>query len=135
MRSDLAAFLALTALNLSICWRLVKIEYINQLASVDGFFIGIARYISTHWGDFSWFPIWHCGMPYQDTYVPLLHLVVAAVSSIGHLSAARAYHIVVAVTYSLGAPALYWMAVLGLARRAALRSFRRCFTPSSSPSS
>jgi hypothetical protein len=133
LRLDLAAFVALTALNLSVCWRLVKIEYINQLASVDGFFIGIARYISTHWGDFSWFPIWHCGMPYQDTYVPLLHLVVAAVSSLGHVSAARAYHIVVAITYSLGAPALYWMAVrLGASRGAALLSalFYSLFSPS-----
>jgi hypothetical protein len=37
---------------------------------VEGYFIAIARYISGHWGDFSWFPLWHCGMPYQDTYVP-----------------------------------------------------------------
>ena len=90
MRLDIAAMAALAALNLSISWRLLKIEYINQLASVDGFFIGIARYISTHWTDFSWFPLWHCGMPYQDTYVPLLHLVVAAVTSLAHISAARA---------------------------------------------
>ena len=72
-------------------------------------------------------------MPYQDTYVPLLHLAVAAVSSIGHLSAARAYHIVVAVTYSLGAPALYWMAVrLGASRGAAFLSalFYSLFSPS-----
>jgi hypothetical protein len=133
LRLDLAALLALVVLNLSICWRLVKIEYINQLASVDGFFIGIARYISTHWTDFSWFPIWHCGMPYQDTYVPLLHLVVAAVSSLGHLSAARAYHIVVAITYSLGPPALYWMALrLGASRGAAFFSalFYSLFSPS-----
>ncbi|MCU1233369.1 MAG: hypothetical protein JWP63_1336 [Candidatus Solibacter sp.] len=132
-RYNFAAFVALTALNLSIAWRLLKIEYINQLASVDGLFIGIARYISTHWGDFSWFPIWHCGMPYQDTYVPMLHLVVAAVSSLGHVSAARAYHIVVAVTYSLGPAALYWMAVrLGASRGAAFLSalFYSLFSPS-----
>jgi hypothetical protein len=122
-RYNLAACMALAALNLSIAWRLVKIEYINQLASVDGFFIGIARYISTHWGDFSWFPIWHCGMPYQDTYVPLLHLIVAAAATLADISAARAYHIVVAVTYSLGPAALYWMAVrLGASRGAALLS-------------
>ena len=133
MRFDLAALIALAALNLSISWRLFKIEYINQLASVDGFFIGIARYVAAHWGDFSWFPLWHCGMPYQDSYVPLLHLVVAAISSLAHLSAARAYHLVVGVTYALGAPALYWMAVrLGVHRGAALLSalFFSLFSPS-----
>ncbi len=133
MRFDLAAVLALTALNLSISWRLLKIEYLNQLASVDGFFIGIARYISTHWSDFSWFPLWHCGMPYQDTYVPLLHLVVAAVATLGHVSAARAYHGVTGVAYALGPPALYWMAVrLGAPRGAAFLAalFYSLFSPS-----
>src|ERR1019366_6569169 len=54
-------------------------------------------------------------------YVPLLHLVVAATASLGHIPAARAYHGVIGVTYALGAPALYWMAVrLGARRGAAL---------------
>jgi hypothetical protein len=62
-------------------------------------------------------------MPYADTYVPLLHLLVAATASLGHISAARAYHGVTGVTYALGAPALYWMAVrLGAPRGAALLS-------------
>jgi hypothetical protein len=122
-RSNVAAFLVLAALNLSISWRLLKIEYLNQFSSVEGYFIAIARYISGHWGDFSWYPLWHCGMPYQDTYVPLLHLVVAATASLGHIPAARAYHAVIGVTYALGAPALYWMAVrLGAPRGAALLS-------------
>ena len=121
--SNLAAFLALLALNLSISWRLLKVEYTNHFISVEGYFIALARYISGHWGDFSWFPLWHCGMPYQDTYVPLLHLVVAATSSLGHIPAARAYHGVTGVTYALGAPALYWMAVrLGAPRGAAFLS-------------
>ena len=119
--STLAACLALTALNLSISWRLLKVDYTNQFSSGEGYLIAIARYISGHWGDFSWFPLWHCGMPYQDTYVPLLHLVVAATASLGHIPAARAYHGVIGVTYALGAPALYWMAVrLGARRGAAL---------------
>ena len=122
-RSNLATFLALTALNLSISWRLLKIEYTNQFSSVEGYFIAIARYISGHWGDFSWFPLWHGGMPYQDTYVPLLHLLVAATAGLGHITAARAYHGVTGVTYALGAPALYWMAVrLGAPRGAAFLS-------------
>ncbi len=132
-RSNLSAVLVLTALNLSISWRLLKIEYTNAFSSVEGYFIAIARYISGHWGDFSWFPLWHCGMPYQDTYVPLLHMVVAATAGLGHIPAARAYHGVVGVTYALGAPALYWMAVrLGAPRGAAFLSalFYSLFSPS-----
>jgi hypothetical protein len=122
-RANLAACLALAALNLSISWRLLKVEYTNQFSSVEGYFIAIARYLSGHWGDFGWFPLWHCGMPYQDTYVPLLHLVVAAVAGLGHIPAARAYHGVIGITYALGPPALYWMAVrLGAPRGAALAS-------------
>ena len=114
--------LSLAALNLSISWRLLKVEYNNHFSSVEGFFIAIARYVSSHWGDFSWFPLWHCGMPYQDTYVPLLHLAVAALSTLGHVSAGRAYHAVTGVAYALGPPALYWMAVrLGAPRGAGCR--------------
>jgi hypothetical protein len=123
LSTHLATILALTALNLSISWRLMKVEYTGQFGSGEGYAIAIARYISGHWGDFSWFPLWHCGMPYADTYVPLLHLLVAATASLGHITPARAYHGVTGVTYALGAPALYWMAVrLGAPRGAALLS-------------
>src|SRR5258707_5341111 len=108
--SNLPAFLVLTALNLSISWRLFKIEFTDHFSSIEGAWIAIARYISTHWGDYSWWPLWHCGMPYQDTYVPLLHLAVAAFATLAHIPAARAYHAVVAVTYALGPATLYLMA-------------------------
>jgi uncharacterized membrane protein len=80
----------------------------------------MARHISTHWGGFSWWPLWHCGMPYQETYVPLVHLVVAAVASLAKISAAHAYHDVIGVAYSLGAVTLFLMAMrLGASRGAA----------------
>jgi uncharacterized membrane protein len=62
-------------------------------------------------------------MPYQNTYLPLLHLVVAAVTTLTALPAARAYHVVTAVTYSLGAASLFLMAErLGAGRAAAFLS-------------
>jgi hypothetical protein len=113
----------LAALNAWICWRLFTVEYIGQFASVDGVFISIARYMSRHWGDFSWWPLWRCGMPYEDTYVPLLHLLVALLATFAKISAAHAYHIVVGIAYSLGPVTLYLMAVaLGAARGSALLS-------------
>ena len=106
----ITAVIVLTALNAAICWRLFKTEYIDHFDSNEGSAIAIARYISGHWGQFSWWPLWHCGMPYQDTYVPLLHLAVAAVASLAHIPTARAYHALVAVTYLLGPGTLYLMA-------------------------
>src|ERR1700693_1361231 len=109
--SNAALATALFALNMWICWRLFRIEYSQHFSSVEGFFIGIARYIATHWGGFSWWRLWHCGMPYQDTYLPLVHLVVAAVATLGKISAAHAYHDVTGITYSLGAAAVFLMAM------------------------
>ena len=119
-RQDLLAAVALTALNLTICWRLFTIEYANNLSSIEGAWVGIASYLSRHWSDSSWWPLWHCGMPYQDTYVPLLHLAAALTAMLGKVSAAHAYHAVCAIMYSLGPVTLYFMASrLGKSRGAA----------------
>ncbi len=117
---SLAAALSLFALNIAVCWRLFTVEFTGHFGSIEGSFIAIARYLSQHWGDFSWWPLWHCGMPYQDTYVPLLHLIVAATARFGHVTAAHAYHSVIGITYALGPVALYFLAVrLGASRGAA----------------
>ena len=105
--SHIPAMVVLAALNLAVCRRLFQVEYTDHFLSIESSFIAIARYLSTHWGDSSWFPLWHCGMPFQDTYVPLLHVVVAVAATLGKVSAARAYHCVIGVAYALGAPALY----------------------------
>lgn len=122
-RSHWPAVAALAALNAWICWRLFTLEYLDQFGSVDGAFVSIARYLSHHWADHSWWPLWHCGMPYEDTYVPLLHLLVAMVSTLGSVSAVHAYHMVVGIAYSLGPVTLYLMAAyLGSARGSAFLS-------------
>lgn len=109
-RYDLLAMVALATLNLSICWRFFKIDYNGHFSSIEGAWVGLANYLSHHWGDFSWFPLWHCGMPYADTYVPLVHLMAAATASVFHCSAAHGYHAVTGVAYALGPVTLYLMA-------------------------
>lgn len=131
--SDITAFVLLTALNLAICWRLFKVGFTDHFSSIEGAFIAIARYISQHWSGFSWWPLWHCGMPYQDTYVPMLHIAAAAVASLANVDAARAYHGVVGLTYALGAGTLYLMATsLGAGKGAAFASalFYSLYSPS-----
>src|ERR1700753_2292262 len=78
------------------------------MGSIEGAFVGLARYIRDHLPHLTWMPLWYGGIPFPDSYPPLLHTTVAAISGAGHISAALAYHAVTAVFYSLGPVALYW---------------------------
>jgi hypothetical protein len=99
--------LALFLLNLYICHELFHIEYPRFMGTIEGSYIGISRYAMAHWNDLTWFPLWNDGIPYLDTYPPLLHLVVALVASLAGTSAAHAYHWVTALAYCLGPVALF----------------------------
>src|SRR5579872_3556908 len=68
--TTLALVAAILALNVYMCWGLLSIEYLQYMGSVEGVFIGLARYITVHWRDLTWFPLWHLGMPYANTYPP-----------------------------------------------------------------
>jgi hypothetical protein len=115
-----AAALALFAVNAWITIRLFRIPYTVQMGSIEAAYIGLARYVAGHFGQLSWFPLWYGGIPFPDSYPPLLQVLVAGVSSLGHLSAGLAYHVVVAAVYALGPVALYWAARrLGAGRAAA----------------
>ena len=110
----------LFALNAWIVWRLFSLDYGDHFASIDGFFVAIARYLPRHWGDHQWWPLWHGGMPFQYVYVPLLHLTTSAYATISGVDAARAYHAVTAFFYCCGPPALYALGLrLGANRGAA----------------
>ncbi len=99
--------LALFGLNYYICHELFGIEYLRFMGSIEGAFIGLSRYVTTHWNDLTWFALWNNGTPYPSTYPPLLHLVVAFVASVRDISTAHAYHWVTALAYCLGPVALF----------------------------
>lgn len=90
--TTLALAAAIFALNVYMCWGLFGVEYLRYMGSMDGVFIGLARYAANHWRDLTWFPLWHLGMPYQNTYPPLLHWTVAAFASLSGFSVAHAFH-------------------------------------------
>jgi len=98
-------------LNVYICRELFHIEYLRHMGSIEGAFIGMSRYITTHWNDLTWFPWWNAGAPFPTTYPPLLHLVVAAVAQARGVSTALAYHGVTAFAYCLGPVALFALAL------------------------
>jgi hypothetical protein len=115
-----AAVAALFTLNSYIAFRLFLIEYLDQMWSIEGTFIGLARYVRGHFPDLNWFPLWYGGIPGQYSYPPLLPFLVAGVTAAGRTSPARAYHIVVAMFYAFGPVALFWTARrLGASRTAA----------------
>ena len=100
--------LVLFALNAGVCAPLFRIEYLAQMGSAEGVFIALARYMRDHAGDLYWCPLWFGGMPFQNTYPPLLHALVALVSAAARISPALAYHSVAAFFYCLGPVTLFW---------------------------
>jgi hypothetical protein len=99
--------LALFLLNLYICHELFTVEYLRFMGSIEGAFIGMSRYITGHWSDLMWFPLWNNGTPFPTTYPALLHLMVAFVASVCGVTTAHAYHFVTALGYCLGPIALF----------------------------
>jgi hypothetical protein len=114
MRRDYAKTLGcaalLFALNACITPHLFVTAYTNQMGSIEAAFIGLARYASQHWNDMGWFPLWYGGIPYPDSYPPLLHWICGMVITLAGVSPGLAYHFVTATVYSLGPVTLFWMA-------------------------
>lgn len=111
---------AIFVVNAYITLRLFHTAYTPEMGSIEAAFIGLARYIVDHFPDLNWFPLWYGGIPYPDSYPPLLHMMVAAFAAGAQISPAVAYHAVVAMVFAVTPVALYWTArKLGASRLAA----------------
>src|ERR1019366_843483 len=90
MRRDYAKTLGcaalLFALNACITPRLFVTDYTVNMGSIEAAYVGLARYVSQHWNDMGWFPLWYGGIPYPDTYPPLLHWVVGLMVTLAGVS-------------------------------------------------
>ena len=104
-----AGALFLFCLNAYLCRELFVTEFTQHMGSIEGAYIALARYVMEHPWELRWFPWWYGGVPYQNTYQPLLHLLVAAVASVAGISAPLSYHAVTAAAYCLGPVTLFWM--------------------------
>jgi len=102
---------ALFAVNAYLIAELFHREFIDQTGSIEAAYISLARYISENWRDLTWFPLWYNGIPFQDSYPPLLHLLSAFTASLFNIPPGTAYHAVCAVLFSLGPVTLYAFAV------------------------
>ena len=99
----LAWAIALFALNALVCRELFTIEYTKFLGSIEAAYIGISRYAIEHPFEWGWFPQWYGGIPYHNTYPPLLHLIVAAVAWLLGISTGLSHHAVTATFQIFGA--------------------------------
>jgi len=107
--------LAILLLNVWIAIRLFHVEWSANLGSNEGEFIAIARGMARHWGDLKWWPEWCLGLPFQNTYLPLLQAATAAFSRLTGHSAALAFHQVAAAFFCAG-PAFAYLMALAITR-------------------
>ncbi|HYM11011.1 MAG TPA: hypothetical protein VEU62_09765, partial [Bryobacterales bacterium] len=99
------------AFNLALVGHLVTADRLIYRGSIEGAFIGLARFLSHHPNPFGWYPYWYGGTPIQFTYTPGLHYLNALVMRLlPFLSAGQAYHAVSAVMYSLGSVTAAYLA-------------------------
>lgn len=111
----------LAALNAVICRELFWTEYTRHLGSIEAAYVAISRYVIENWRDLSWFPLWYAGVPFQNTYPPLLHLAVALAAALAGISPALSHHAVTAALYCAGSLTVFWLALrLGADRVTAL---------------
>lgn len=108
----LAASLFLFFLNMWIVRNLLWIEWLDQMGSIEGTHIALARWVARNRGDLTWFPLWYGGIPFENTYPPLVPLVAGGLSALTGLAPARAYHILAAVSYAAGPVTLFWLALV-----------------------
>jgi hypothetical protein len=102
--------LLIVAVNLVVCRRLLITEYLDQMGSIEAAYIGLSRWILARPDQLDWFPLWYGGIPFQNTYPPVLHFLVAGAAAMFSVSPARAHHLAGGLAYVLGPVSLYWMA-------------------------
>ena len=101
---------ALFALNAAIVWPLFGTEYLNDFQSVEGIFITFGRFLREYWPHASWFPWFDAGMPFENSYLPLVPYLAAAVAWAARCTPAHAFHFLTALFYSLGPVFLFLFA-------------------------
>lgn len=102
--------------NIAVSGRLFRVEYSAYQESNEGTFIAIARQVAAHPGDLLWWPEWEAGLPFQNTYLPLLPLTVGFLSRLSGHSAALSFHQFSAAMFCLG-PGFFFLMCWRITRR------------------
>jgi len=104
------AVVALLVFNVAVAGRLFVTEYTIHWGSIEAAYVSLSTQILAQWPEFSWFPLWYEGIPFQNAYPPLLHFLVAGYAAATGASAALAHHAVSAAMYCGTAVAMFALA-------------------------
>lgn len=104
---DWAGPCLILVINLAFGFGLFRLEYSRFLGSIEGAYIGISRRLLEHPWSLDWWPFWYGGVPFQNTYPPLVHMLTALLAAIAQVSPARAHHAVAGLFFLLGPLAVY----------------------------
>jgi hypothetical protein len=110
--------LTLFALNAVICGPLFGVEYLDDFQSNEGAYMTFGGFLLRYWPHVGWFPWFNAGIPFENTYLPLVGVLVAVLARLGSCSPAHAFHFIAALTYSL-APVFLFLFARALSGRIA----------------
>src|SRR5215469_1628270 len=99
MNWKLSAFrglFALLLLNILIVARLFRVQFTPFMWSLEGSYIGLARWLTVNWNRPGWFPLWYGRIPLENAYPPLIHFLVALTSVATGMTIPHTWHAVTA---------------------------------------
>ena len=86
---------------------LFKAKYLDRWDSIESTFIADGRFLSSHLPHPQWQPLWYCGTRYDYLYPPVLRYGTALLSRV--FIPAQAYHVFIALLYSIGIAGVYFL--------------------------
>ena len=86
---------------------LFRVAYFDNWMSIDGAFIGDARFLSEHLPASGWVPDFYCGNRFDYLYPPALRYGSAWIARYGGFNPAHGYHIYSALLYCLSIAGIY----------------------------
>ena len=95
--------------NILIIGRLFSVEYSAYLESNEGTFVALTRHVAEHPWDLGWWPLWECGLPFVNTYLPGLPLLAGWFSRWTGTSPGLSFHQVSVLLYSMGPVSVYFL--------------------------
>jgi hypothetical protein len=97
------AALAILLLNLWLNWPLFAPGELPFRGSIEGGYVGMARFLSAHPNPWGWNPFPYCGLPTQFMYVPALpYLAGLGMRLLPHVPPEAVYRTMVALATCLG---------------------------------
>ena len=88
---------------------LFSLTYMDRWISMEGAYIGDARFLSEHWPHPRWQPLWYGGTRFDSIFPPVMRYAAATLVRIFHMLPARAYHFAAACFYCGGIVSVYIM--------------------------